>query len=483
MKKIKILSYVLLAIVSIVAGLGIFSGAFSFEAAGVIMSATPLIWMVDKKFKELSLDEINGLTDAEKSEYHLALTTFKEGEKTRLEAEIKTLQTKEGENSEKIKELEESIKGVNIDILNTMAKSIKEIGLEMTKIKTEGLGRRETKTIAKLLETKKTEIENVRDKAVKIMINVNDYSFKATQAPTDIGDREELGQWIQGVEQLARRAPFVRDWFRTVFTTKEYVKKMEQDVVVRDAKNVAACGETTHTTKLTWKKTDLQIRKVRDFVDICLDMLDDYDFVEGEIRDLINYGVMIKVDSQLLLGTGVSPQIAGIESYASTFSAALAGADYSAATGTTIQSPNLGDLICVAGAQIEYLGKNSKFTPNVAFVNPKQITNLKLTKDKKDQYLLPNWISPNGEKFGGIILVGNPLVPENEAYVMDSTKGVIYERKEIAVEMSYENATNFETETVTVKGYERLNLWVSDANSNAFMHLANISGALTAITK
>ena len=164
-----------------------------------------------------------------------------------------------------------------------------------------------------------------------------------------------------------------------------------------------------------------------------------------------------------------------------TFAANLAGADYSAATGTPIQAPTVADLISIAGAQIEYLGQDAKFMPNVAIVNPKQIRLLKSAKDANNLPLNQVTMVGSAMFVEGIRLIGNPLVPENEAYVMDSTKGTIYERKGAVVNMFFENNDNAEHETATVIAYERVNLWVASNNTNAFMHIASISAAITAI--
>lgn len=424
-----------------------------------------------KKFENISQEEIDNLSPEAYAEYKSSVL---EGLKSELKSEF----AKETEASaKKLEDLQAEVNKTRDEQMDALKKAMKSQGEEMANIKLRHKSTGSISTIKELLENKADSIKAIKSSPVSLMVT------KASEAPGDIANRDDLASFIPGVEQLARRAVFVKDFFNVVSTDTEYIKKTEQAVVVRDAKNVAACAASTHNTKLTWKQTTLQQQKVRDFVHVCLDMMEDYDFVEGEITDMISYGVNSKVDSQLLLGDGIAPNLNGILSYASTFAANLAGADYSVATGTPIQSPNLGDLICVMGAQIEYLGQDSKFLPNVAFVNPKQIKLLKLEKDANDQYLMPNWITANGTEVDMIRLVGNPLVPEDECYVMDSTKGVIYERKATEVAMAYENNDNFETETVTVKGVSRLNLWVSDNNSNAFMRCTGIAAALVAITK
>jgi hypothetical protein len=60
---------------------------------------------------------------------------------------------------------------------------------------------------------------------------------------------------------------------------------------------------------------------------------------------------------------------------------------------------------------------------------------------------------------------------------------VVYSRKGVTVDFSFENTDNFEKELVTVKAYERLNFRVRNVDANAFMHVADVAAAITAITK
>jgi hypothetical protein len=83
---------------------------------------------------------------------------------------------------------------------------------------------------------------------------------------------------------------------------------------------------------------------------------------------------------------------------------------------------------------------------------------------------------------GSVQVIANNLVPVNEMYVMDSTKGTVVSRRGTTVEFGFENNDNFEKEIVTVKAYERLNFLVRNVDANAFLHVPDIASAITAIT-
>lgn len=306
----------------------------------------------------------------------------------------------------------------------------------------------------------------------------------ADQAATDIATHT-IGLRVPGIGQLPVRKPFLVDLFPIVNCTLEYIKYIDQETVVRNAQNVASAGVTTHTTKLTWKERSIQITNIRDMVDVPIDMLSDYDFVEGELTNLLNVNVALKKDDQLLNGTGVNPQLHSIGEVASEFDATNTLGGTITPWNNTVQAPNIFDLVIAMASQIVALGQDGSFMPNAVLFNTIDRYKSILIKDKFDQYLMPPFVVRVGGRdfnIDGMVVRSNPNVPANSVWVFDSLKGTIYQRKGAVAEMSYENATNFETEVVTLKVYERLNLLIRNVNKNAFMKCTDVQTALTALT-
>lgn len=278
----------------------------------------------------------------------------------------------------------------------------------------------------------------------------------------------------------------MKDLFTWIPISKEYIKYLDQETVVRDAKNYASGSATSHTTKLTWKERTLQITNVRDLVNVPIDMLDDYDFVEGELRNLLDVNVQLKIDSGLLTGDGVHPNLNSVNAVASDFSAAnTLGGTIAAFTGT-VKDPNIFDLVICMTAQIIALGKDNGYLPNVVLFNTIDRYKSLMNKNANGDYILPPFVARIGNKeynIDGMVVRSNPEVPANSVYVFDSTKATGYMRKNAVAEISYENASNFETETATLKVYERLNLLIRNTNKNAFMRCLDVETALAAIKK
>ena len=390
---------------------------------------------------------------------------------------IKSLnEAKDKENADK-KELEKQIKELTSANITAMKTSLEAQGSAISKMAKE----LESKTSDKPLDFQAAVMKSLVDATDEIKGMLKDgaknikLEIKASQGAADIDSGTDFADMLPGVGQLATRQPFMRSLFNQRNTTKEYIKYNDQETIVRDAKNVAACAATTHNSKITWKVRTLQITKVRDFVDVCIDMMDDYEWVSGEIRGLVSTDVALKVDEGLLLGNAIAPELNSVAAIASTFAAG--------SYATSVQAPTLIDLIRVAACQISDLGQNNKFSANVALLNPADQCLMTLEKDLNNNYLIPNWITNNGVNIGSVRVITNQLVPLNEMYIMDSTKGTVVSRNGVTVELGFENNDNFEKELVTVKAYERLNFLVRNVDANAFMHVPSISAAITAITK
>lgn len=433
-----------------------------------------------------------GLSDAERTKYD-ALTDAKEKEQFELLAAVKhevtnlpalkALTALENTPAE-IKALKEQLATLKPgEDLTPLKTALEKLGLDVKALK-ENPRAEVTMSIAKQLEQHKEQIKKFKAGEVKSLT----IEIKATQTSTDIDGRANYFMWHENgqIGTLPVRAPFMRELFTNKNSTSEYIKYTDQETAVRDAKNVALCGATTHNTKLTWKVYDLKVDKVRDFITICIDMLDDYSFVEGEIRRLLDESLALKIDEDLLTGDGSSPNLIGIQSIASTFSASNADpeADYTA----SVQSPNLIDLISIAGAQIRTFGKNNKWQPNAVLLSPRDLQLMKMLKDAERNYLKTPMLRPslfqdaNGRYYiDGMTLIENSLVPPNEFYIGDFRRGTVYARPGVTIEFSYENRENFEQELVTVKAYERLNLLVRNVDQNAFMRVTDIAAALAAI--
>ena len=423
-------------------------------------------------FTRKNAEEISKLNEVEINDYHTALEKHREEKETELNKSIS-----EKANASDVAELKALVEGLKVSEFEAMKSTLKAQGKEMAKLveqvetKTEKEGVSFTMAVLKGLKENEGNLKEVLENGagtVKLEI-------KASQSAADITSGSDYATIESGVGQIATRQALMKQLFPVQAISTEYLKYNDQETIVRDAENVAGCAASTHNSKITWQVRTLQMSKVRDFVDLCVDMVDDYDYVEGEIRNLVSTDVALKVDQQLLLGTGVYPELNSVDAVASTFGAG----SYALA----IQDATLIDLIKVGAAQISDFGQNNKFMANTVLLNPVDAVKMQLLKDADGNYIVPNWITSDGVNIGAMRVIANQLVPADEMYIFDSTKGTIFQRRGATVEMAFENRENFEKELVTVKAYERLNFRVRNVDANAFLHVPSIATAVAAILK
>jgi len=307
-------------------------------------------------------------------------------------------------------------------------------------------------------------------------------TIKATEVATDIGDRDVYATILSGTGKLPVRRTSILDLFKKKKVTTEYIKYREESVVTRDAKFVVACATSTHLTKKSWVMKTVELAKVRDMMDACIDMLDDYAWVESELKELINESIKLKIDYELLLGTGVaSTDLLSIETISSVFNPANALADFSAATGTPFQDANLEQLVDAMGAQISIFGEENAWMADTVVMNFKDFVNYRNLKDSNGNKLI-HTLSDAVATIAGMRVVTSPIVAADTLYVFDANQGEILDRQTVTVKTSYENNDNIEHETVTFVAVERLQFHVPVIQRDAFMKCTGIAAAITAIT-
>jgi hypothetical protein len=408
-------------------------------------------------FKIKTTEELEKMTSTELDQYKADL---KAQEKADILAEVS-------------KETKEAIKEAQKTLETFLADEIAKQLLDQT---SKGQGKEEKDSVLKALKDNDEDIKSFLEKKTgNLSITV-----KADQGAGDIADRDNYALHLAGTGMKPFRRFSVSDLFRRTPVNKEYVKYREENTVTRDAKVVVACAASTHNTKKTWIERTVQVTKIRDFVDICVDMMDDYDFVGAEIRQLVEQSLKSKEESEILAGTGTNPtDILSIDTIASEFDAANVLAPYTGA----FQAPTIGDLTSAMKAQIYTFGQQNAWQADTVIMNYNDMIKFLHAKDVDNNYLFPTFVFGSTDTINGMKIVTSPLVAPNTLYVLDSTKGQILDRKAMTIEMSYENSSNFETETVTVKAVERVQFHVPIIARDAFMKCTDIAAAITAITK
>lgn len=404
-----------------------------------------------------------------------------------LTNEVKSIVDKAVENkanSQEVAELksklENAVSKEDFEIVKTEA--IRLAG-EVNAMKEKGINKDVQKTLKEYIventEVLKTLKANLKKNEKGNLKHVSFSVEKGTQGASDIGGRDYFGTIEAGIEKQPIQRTAILDLFRRKKVTTEYLHFWEENVVTRDAKFVIACATSTHNTKKTWQKRTVELAKIRDIVDICIDMLDDYSFVESEIKQLVDESIKLKADYELLLGAAAAAtDMLSIDSISSEFNHANPLAVYT----NKFQAPTLGDLTAAMKAQIYTFGKERAWNADTVVMNYNDMITYLHAKDANNNYLFPNFVFGATDVINGMRIVTSPIVSANTLYVFDSTKGSILDRKMLTVNSYFENNDNAEHELVTFVGVERLQFHVRNINRDAFMKCSDITAAIGEIT-
>ena len=434
----------------------------------------------DGTFKKLNSEEVAKLENDDVIKYQddLAADIIKREEA--IASKIVALGEENESNKAELKALKDELISANTetaDMVKSMVETMREQGRQLGKlVDTGSIDKGSFKSEMKAAwDSNLSKIQEAHDSKKNI-----DLTVKATQTYGDIDAGLDFATMKPGVTDIPVRAPKIRDLFNTIPLATEFLKFTEQDTVVRDAQNVAKCAAVTSTTKEELIVSSIETKVIKDQIDFCRLFIADYPFMESRINRLINQSIALRVDSQLLLGDGTGENTFSIDSVASTFNAANAAADIS----TSVQVPTLVDLILGMETQIIELGQQNAFMPDTVIVNKVDwFIQVQSRKDQNDNYLDGRVTVVNGmPQVGGMAVIWTTIMPQNEIYVFDSTKGEVVDRQELSLEVAFENKDNWEKQIASLQGYVRLNFLVESNNANAFMHAPDVAAALTAIT-
>ena len=223
-------------------------------------------------------------------------------------------------------------------------------------------------------------------------------------------------------------------------------------------------GLTKNQLDSTPVMKSVDAKKLTGFYNFTEEMMDDFPGFLAEMEKDIMAQINSKEDAQFIVGTGLTIYLAGVTSYAESF------------TLTTIStvSPNTYDAIVACITQIQVNGYN----PNAVVMHPVDITNMKLSKSTVNgEYLL---MDPSGAIMPEITVVPSTNLTVGKILVGDFSKYHIRDYKNLALRFGYVG-NNFTDNIQTAIGEKRVLAYVKGGEEGAFVY-DDIADVLTAIT-
>lgn len=408
-----------------------------------------------------------------KTDAQLEAMTAAERDTYSAEKEIHQAETIAKSIEEAVKEAKEGIvKDFDAQMITkeTEIESLKSVveaqGVKIVEI---SKGKSETKVIS-LVEEIETHKEGLEGSVKK----GRDYEFTVkadTLRANVVANANALD--LTNVGQLANRRLTVYDIFRKVPVpagSNGVIRYVDWDdaTKVRAATAVAEGGTFPESTA-KWATYTLALQKVGDIIPMSEELMYDAPLFAAELSNFLQTNVAIKVDTDLVSGSGVAPNINGLKAQIPNYVPVASG----------IADANIYDLIVKLREAITG-PYGSKYSPDVAFMNIVDINKMKLKKNTQNVYIIPPFFDSKGMTVDGVVVLESNSFAANTMALGDSRYGAIYEIPGVVVETGF-GTGDFESDMMSMKARKRLNLLIRNVDQTGWLEVTSISAALTTL--
>lgn len=204
-------------------------------------------------------------------------------------------------------------------------------------------------------------------------------------------------------------------------------------------------GATKAESDLTFAAWDFPVRTIAHWIKVSKNLLSDNGAMAAYIDNRLSYGVMERVDKQLIIGNGTSPNLSGI----------LDSGNYTVYTPTS--DDNLIDAIGRAKWQLWAAG----WIPNAVYVNPADWGAMELAKGTDGHYLYGIPGLTIGRNPFDVQVIPSPFVPAGQFAIGAFNRAVtVWDREGVVVEAGYVD-DDFIKNLVTLRAEMRMALEIT----------------------
>ncbi|MFF8831379.1 phage major capsid protein [Streptomyces sp. NPDC015131] len=237
-----------------------------------------------------------------------------------------------------------------------------------------------------------------------------------------------------------RPAPQVVDAIPTMTTSMELVKYMEETVYNNAAAETAE-GALYKEVALKVVEKEVPVRKITAFLPMTDEQLADEPGVSPYVNQRLPFMLRQRLDSQVLVGDGVAPNLLGTENVPGIQTQALGG-------------DPVPDAIYKAARKIRDDGFSE---PSVVFITPAKWEGVRLMKTADGVYLWGHPSIPGVETIWGIPVVQTTAVSGSKAILGDYVNhSALFTRQGIDVQVSNSHADFFQRGQVAIRASFRV---------------------------
>jgi HK97 family phage major capsid protein len=278
-------------------------------------------------------------------------------------------------------------------------------------------------------------------------------SFEIVQKAADI-DTDDINsgtietQMEGGVASAPWRPTPVRAAVRwgTIGQGRDSISWWEETTRTDSAEVVTEQAAPGSGSAKTWTKQSMDIKMIKDFTKVSKSALEDFEYINSEVNDLMQNGIPRELEDQLIDGTGLTKYLTGITEYCQTF----AKPD----NFSTLVAPNAGDVL--VAAVLQCMNGNTSDTekkgylPSLILLNPGTKVDMRLVKSTIETYVKHPYISDDGTVFDGIRIATSLDLAAGEFIVGDFNQAKAYMKRNMRISFHYENEDDVLNDLVLV---------------------------------
>lgn len=408
-------------------------------------------------FEYKTQEQYDAMSAAEQAKYLVDKRTFEaEQVQKKIQEEIAEAQ-KNNASKEDIQKLED-----------TNAKIVKEI--EELSIRMKSLTEAPAAGADKRLAAAKELVSKTRE---VLSGAIKEYVAKALTLRTSITNNQQAVD-LTDIGQLATRRLAMYDLFPK-FPVGDgnhngVIRYYDWDeATIARAAAMVAEGAAFPESTAKWKKGSISLQKVGDTLPVTEEFLTDEVMFAAELEFFLQTNVALVVDDQIANGDGTGNNLTGLVTSSPAYTAVASG----------ITDASIYDLIVKVSEAITTTG-GAKYVPNFAVMNIADINKMKLKKDANYNYVLPPFVTRDGQEVAGIVVIEANCIAANTMVVGDSRFGRIYEMPGVEITRGHVG-TQFTEDEITIKARKRLAFLIREADKSGFRKVTSISAALTTL--
>lgn len=360
--------------------------------------------------------------------------------------------------------IENATKGLTNELqekYNKLYEAAIKQGQTLANLRAQGAPQSEIQSMQKQLMDRKDEL----NKSVATKSNHN-FILKTEYARTGVTSNP-MGMMLPEIGIIGAPKLGLYDIFPKISVDPEsngVVRYIDQTTGTRNAAAVAESAAYVESA-IAFTGYSLNLQKIGGTIPITEEVLRYTSRLHREIELLMQTDVMMAVESNLATGNNTPPNLNGIYTAATTYTASAAG----------VVDCTIYDLLVKMSEDITgNTTYGGKYTPDFAIMNISDINKMRLKKDANNQYVIPPFASQDGKNVAGITVIESPFITANTLVMGDRRFARIYEEGTLEQAYNYVNA-DFLQDVITLKLRKFLALLVRNADATGFRKCTDIA--------